>query len=126
MPDRGVRHAYPAGMPIYRVAESWHTATTVDAFWGPSVHWNTYLEQYVMLLNRAQDSSWTQEGVYVSFTSHLNDPGTWSIPQRLLAGGGWYPQVMGSETGTGTDREAGEQARFFLAGRSQYLIRFSK
>jgi hypothetical protein len=120
------RYAYPAGGPIYRASESWHGGRTVDAFWGPSVHWNTHLQQYVMLLNRTQDAAWTQEGVYVAFTPHLSDPGTWSIPQRVLAGGAWYPQVIGTEHGTGTDREAGEIARFFLGGTSQYLIRFSK
>jgi hypothetical protein len=122
----GERYAYSAGAPIYRVAESWHDATSVDAFWGPSVHWNTYLQQYVMLLNRAQDAQWTQEGVYVAFTERLHDPGTWSIPQRLLGGGAWYPQVVGLEPGTGTDREAGERARFFLGGQSSYVIAFAK
>jgi hypothetical protein len=108
-------YGYPAGGPIYRVAESWHQSDSVDAFWGPSVHWNTYLQQYVMLLNRAQDSAWTQEGIYVAFTPHLGDPGTWSIPQRLISGGAWYPQVIGLDSGTGTDREAGERARFLSA-----------
>ena len=32
-----------------------------DAFWGPAVHWNTHLQQYVMLLNRAFDPRWAQE-----------------------------------------------------------------
>jgi hypothetical protein len=116
---------YPAGGPIYRAGENWHGAS-VDAFWGPSVHWNTYLEQYVMLLNRAQDRAWTQEGVYVAFTPTLSDPGTWSIPQRLITAAGWYPQVLGTETGSGHDRQAGQRARFFLAGRSHYLIEFTK
>jgi hypothetical protein len=121
-----MRYLYPSGAPIYRVLESWHASSSVDAFWGPSVHWNTYLEQYVMLLNHAQDAAWTQEGVYVAFTSNLADPGTWSIPQRVIAGGAWYPQVVGLETGTGSDRLAGERARFFLGGRSNYFIQFSK
>lgn len=123
--QHAVRYAYPAGAPIYRVVESWHDNEKVDAFWGPSVHWNTFLDQYVMLLNRAQDSAWTQEGVYVAFTPTLGDPGTWSIPQRLIAGGAWYPQVVGLEAGAGSDREAGESARFFLGGQSNYFIQFA-
>ena len=119
------KFVYPAGGPIYRVGENWHGAS-VDAFWGPSVHWNTYLQQYVMLLNRAQNPAWTQEGIYVAFTPHLNDPGTWSIPQRLITAAGWYPQVLGTEPGSGDDRQAGQHARFFLAGRSNYFIEFSK
>ena len=121
-----VRYAYPAGAPIYRAVESWHDSASVDAFWGPSVHWNTFLQQYVMLLNRAMDAAWTQEGVYIAFTSQLSDPGTWSTPERLIAGGGWYPQVLGLEPASGTDREASERARFFLGGKSRYLIQFAK
>jgi hypothetical protein len=31
---------------------------------------------------------------------------------------------MGIETGTGTDKSAGQVARFYMSGRSQHLIRF--
>jgi hypothetical protein len=119
-------YAYPAGVPIYRATNGWHDDQRVDAFWGPSVHWNTYLQQYVMLLNRAQDAQWRQEGIYVAFSKSLDDPTDWSVPRRLLAGGQWYPQVIGSEPGLGTDKTAGERARFFMAGRSQYVIQFSR
>ena len=119
-------YAYPGGMPIYRVVDGWHEDQVVDAFWGPSVHWNTYLQQYVMLLNRARSTSWQQEGIYVAFSPTLDNPMSWSPPQRLLTGGQWYPQVIGTEAGSGTDRIAGQRARFFLGGRSQYFIQFSK
>jgi hypothetical protein len=68
---------------------------------------------------------WRQEGIYVAFSKSLSDPTAWSTPQRLLGGGEWYPQVIGIEPGTGTDRIAGERARFFMGGRSQYFIQFS-
>jgi hypothetical protein len=113
-------------MPVYRAADDWHTGLTVDAFWGPSVHWNTHVEQYVMLLNRAADSAWRQEGIYVAFSPTLADPASWSAPQRLLVGGDWYPQVLGSETGSGTDKVAGERARLFIAGRSRHTIQFTR
>ena len=119
-------YVYPGGMPIYRVVDGWHEDQVVDAFWGPSVHWNTYLQQYVMLLNRARSTSWQQEGIYVAFSPTLDNPMSWSTPQRLLTGGQWYPQVIGTEAGSGTDRIAGQRARFFLGGRSQYFIQFSK
>jgi hypothetical protein len=122
----GAAFIYPSGSPIYPVTDAWHDGMTVDAFWGPSVHWNTYLQQYVMLLNRARDASWTQEGIYVAFAPRLNEPSLWSTPQRLMTGGPWYPQVLGTEAGTGTDRLAGERARFFLGGRSEYVIQFSR
>jgi hypothetical protein len=117
---------YPAGVPIYRAIDEWHRDDRVDAFWGPSVHWNTYLDQYVMLLNRAGDKDWTQEGVYVAFSPDLADPSTWSAPQRVIAGGGWYPQVIGIEPEEGTDKLAGRRARFYLNGVSNYLIQFSR
>jgi hypothetical protein len=34
--------------------------------------------------------------------------------------------VLGLEPGNGSDREAGEQARFFQGGHSNYFIEFSK
>jgi hypothetical protein len=121
-----IGYAYAGGMPIYRAADDWHTGPTVDAFWGPSIHWNTHLEQYVMLINRATDSSWRQEGIYVAFSPTLDDPTAWSEPRRLLTGGDWYPQVIGTELGSGTDKIAGERARLFVAGRSRYIIQFTR
>lgn len=125
--DDGVQSIYPAAVPIFPAAEGWHDDDTeVDAFWGPSVHWNTYLEQYVMLLNHAKDTAWGQEGIYVSFSPRLDDPSLWSKPVKILDGGSWYPQVMGLEDGSGTDKVAGRQARFFMGGISQHLIQFTK
>lgn len=116
---------YPAASPIFPAAESWHDADQlVDAFWGPSVHWNTHVNHYVMLLSRAKDVDYEQEGVYVSFARSLEDPRAWSAPTRMLKGGTWYPQVLGLEDGTGTDKTAGEWARFFMLGQSRHVIRF--
>jgi hypothetical protein len=117
---------YPAGAPIYPVQDGWHDGPTVDAFWGPSVHWNSYVEHYVMLLNHATDTNWRQEGIYIAFSRSLSDPTAWSVPQRLLAGGQWYPQIIGLEPGVGSDRAAGERARFFMSGRSQHILQFSR
>lgn len=52
--------------PIFPARIDWHRADA-DAFWSPSIHWNSHLRQYVVLLNRARDKDWTQEGVYVTF-----------------------------------------------------------
>ena len=121
------RWIYPPPSPVFRAAESWHDDdTVVDAFWGPSVHWNTYLEQYVMLLNRAKDESFRTEGIYISFAESLEDPSDWSAPAKILNGGKWYPQVLGLDTGAGTDKIAGEWARFFMMGSSSALIHFLK
>jgi hypothetical protein len=122
-----LRFLYPTATPLYPTTDSWHDDdTSTDAFWGPSVHWNTYLQQYVMLLNRAKNSQFDQDGIYVSFAPALDDPSRWSQPVKILTGGSWYPQVMGLEAGVGTDKVAGERARLFITGRSDYIIQFSK
>ena len=54
------------------------------------------------------------------------DPSQWTAPVKILDGGGWYPQVIGMEAGTGTDRIAGKRARFFLTGRSDRFIEFER
>ncbi len=112
--------------PIFGASSAWEREDC-DAFWGPSVHWNTYLQQYVMLLNRACGAGWIQEGIYVSFSTDLADPRSWSQPLKVLEGGSWYPQVMGLDDGLkGTDKLAGQRARFFMGGVSEYEIEFSR
>ncbi|MGQ0733240.1 MAG: hypothetical protein ACT4QD_06235, partial [Acidobacteriota bacterium] len=97
-----------------------------DAFWGPSVHWNTHLEQYVMLVNRAKNENFDNEGIYVSFAKTLSEPSQWTPPKKLMNGGGWYPQVAGLEIETGTDKHAGQRARLFLTGKSEFTIEFQR
>lgn len=116
--------------PIFPVQKSW-AERNPDALWGPSVHWNTYLNCYVMLLNRAQgEPGWAQEGIYVSFAADLSRPETWTQPRKILDKSqfpGWYffyPQVMGLEPG-GTDRLAGQVARLYVGGISKWEIEFS-
>jgi hypothetical protein len=116
---------YPAGTPLERATRPFHDGNqSADVFWGASVHWNTYLEQYVMLLNRAKDENFGTEGIYVAYAPSLSEPGQWTTPQRLMSGGEWYPQVVGIEPGSGTDRLAGRRARFFLTGKSNRMIEF--
>lgn len=118
---------YPGGTPLVRPAHPWHDDDPVtDAFWGPAVHWNTHLKEYVMLLNRTRDEAFAQEGIYISFAPVLDDPTLWSAPERILEDGMWYPQVIGLEEGTGTDKRAGARARFFMGGTSTHLIEFSR
>lgn len=115
--------------PIHRSLVGWDEAEP-DAFWGPSVHWNTYLNRYVMLLNHAQGSpGWAQEGIYVSYLADLENPEAWTEPVQLLGReeiptwATFYPEVLGLEPG-GTDAEAGQVARFFLNGASYHEIEF--
>jgi hypothetical protein len=123
----GMERWIASAFPIFPALEPFHDDdTVVDSFWGPSVHWNTYLQLYVMLLNRSKDSDWNQEGVYVSYAKQLDDPRLWSTPTKILNGGTWYPQVVGLEEGAGTDKVAGELSRLFLRGSSAHFIRFIK
>lgn len=118
---------YEPGTSLVPPSKPWHDGSVAaDVFWGPSVHWNRYLDRYVMLLNRARDEYFNNEGIYVAFARSLSDPRGWSAPRKLLNGGGWYPQVAGIEPAVGTDKDAGSRARFFLTGRSEYFIEFTR
>ena len=76
-----------------------------DVFWGASVHWNTYLGQYVMLLNRAENENFGSEGIYF-LCADLVRSAAWTTPRELIDGE-WYPQVVGLEEGSGTNKLAG-------------------
>jgi hypothetical protein len=116
-----------AGTPLVAPTRPWHDGqAAADVYWGPSIHWNRYLERYVMLMNRAANDDFRNDGVYVSYATKLDEPHRWSAPRKILHGGGWYPQVAGLEPATGTDREAGQRARLLLTGRSDYVIEFQK
>lgn len=118
---------YPFATPLVAPQFAWHDADNkVDAFWGPSVHWNSAIDQYVMLLNRAKDESYTQDGIYVSFAPRLDDPRLWTAPQKILNGGRWYPQVIGSAAVLGTDKLAATSPRLFIGGKSEWVINFSR
>ena len=124
---RRLEWIYPAASPLVAPTFAWHDEDDrVDAFWGPSVHWNTAIEQYVMLLNRAKDENYGQEGIYVSYAPRLDDPSLWSAPQKILNGGRWYPQVVGLSVGTGTDKLAAGAPRFFMSGKSEWVINFTR
>jgi len=117
--------------PIFGAAIDWHRSDA-DAFWGPSIHYNKHLNTWVMLLNRAKDKDWTQEGIYVSFNDNLSDPTGWTKPAKILDAGElekskWYPQVVGADASTHeTDKLAGKTARLFVAGLSKWEIVFIK
>ena len=114
--------------PVLQTRVSWQRADT-DSYWGPAIHWNTHLEKYVVLLNRACcEPNWPQHGIYVTFNADLSNPQAWSMPQLVLTeivlGPGYYPQIMGVGPGE-SDTLSGEVARFYLQGRSDWEIVFS-
>jgi hypothetical protein len=81
----------------------------------------------VILMNRAIDPGWKQEAIYLSLADDVADPDSWSPPARLLETSGWYPQVIGSDLARReTERKAGEVARLFIHGTSQYRLQFTR
>jgi hypothetical protein len=125
--------------PIFPAKIDWHKSNA-DIFWGPAIHWNTYLNTYVILLNHAIDSKMTQEGIYATFNSDLANPKGWNEPQRILdrteimkairgfradQSNGWYPEVIGTSKGE-TDKLCGRTGRFFMKGMSRLEIVFLK
>jgi hypothetical protein len=113
--------------PIFPARVDWHRADA-DAFWGPAIHWNTHLRCHVMLLNRAKDANWAQEGIYASFNRDLANPAGWSAPRKILDGaqaGGWYPVAVGLDKAKReTDKLCGKTARLFVRGKSEWEIEF--
>jgi len=121
--------------PIFPVQVDWHERFA-NALWGPSIHWNTHVNAYVILLNHAVGNDWYQEGIYVTFSPSLADPTQWTQPTRLmdrqtlgdydlLFWSGYYPQVIGTARGE-SDKLAGRTARLFVSGKSAFEITFLK
>ena len=111
--------------PVFAAAASW-VDPAADAFWGPAIHWNTYLNKWVMLMNHACcEPGWPQEGVYIAFNDDLSNPLSWSEPRKVLDGVGWYPQVIGLGQ-VESDKEAGQGPLLFVGGASRWQIVFNE
>ena len=117
--------------PVFPARVEWQRADT-DSFWGPSVHYNTYLRRYVMLLNRSCcEPGWPQEGIYISFSTGPLESARWTEPVKLMDGEeigfrpGYYPQVIGIQYGE-TDTLVGQRARLYISGISDWIITFSR
>ncbi|HEU0123115.1 MAG TPA: hypothetical protein VFQ91_21475 [Bryobacteraceae bacterium] len=117
--------------PIFPAGISWQYAEA-NSMWGPSIHWNSFLNTYVVLMNHVCcTSGWPQVGIYIAFSDNLEDPLSWTHPELVLdtrpiqLGPAYYPQVLGLQPGE-TDSLAGEVARLYVKGVSQWEIVFSK
>jgi hypothetical protein len=121
---------FPATADIYE--------TQGQLFWGPVVHWNSYLGKYVMIVNRIRDSKWTTEGIYLSFSDDVSNPASWTTPVKIVdrdeairgdpskaRWNGWYAQLVGTAQGE-TDKQASQTARLFIDGVSRWEVTFRK
>ena len=116
---------FGASTPVFPAQASWQSENT-DSFWGPSVHWNTFLQSFVVLMHRSCcDSGFPQDGIYASYSADLNDPKSWTKPEKIVSDPGWYPQVLG-QGAAGTDKQAGRVARLYIYGHSHLEIIFNK
>lgn len=107
---------------------TWENANA-DSFWGPSIHWNTHLQRYVVIMNRACcEPRWPQEGIYITYTRDLSDPDAWAKPSLLLKdigyGPGYYPQILGMGPFE-TDTVSGRTARLYVQGISDWELVFT-
>lgn len=116
--------------PVFPATIPWNRPNA-ESFWGPSVHWNSYLLRYVVVMNRACcAANWQQEGIWLTSNHDLNNPFTWQTPQKLLDDSeigfapGYYPQLWGSSLGE-TDSAAGQAVRLYVKGVSSWEILFT-
>ena len=115
--------------PVLPVRVGWERSNA-DAYWGPSVSWNTHLHKYVILLNHACcEPEWPQEGIYLSYSSDLSDPHSWTSPVKILTprdigfAPGFYPQLVGTAPGE-SDSLTGQSSRIFVKGISKWEMVF--
>ena len=121
---------FPAAADIYRKEG--------QTFWGPVIHWNTYLGKYVMILNRTIDAGWGTEGIYLSFSDDVSNPQSWSAPVKIVdrveatrgdpskpTWNGWSASLVGTGQGE-TDKQAAQTARLFIDGVSRWEVTFHK
>lgn len=85
--------------PVFPAKVSWQRPDT-NSFWGPSLHWNTFLDSFVMLINRSCCTpGFPQKAIWTSFNADLSKPESWTKPSKILEDIGWYPQVIGLGSG---------------------------
>jgi len=111
--------------PIFPTPTGWKGPDTFDCYWGPSIHWNTYLKQYVVVLNRTIRHGWAGDAIYIAYSDDLFH---WTAPKPFYRATGefdWYPLIIGIKKNE-TDTRCGQEGRLFIRNQSKYSIRFLK
>lgn len=101
--------------------------------WGPSVHWNTYLNCWVMLMGKVVGPSWKGNQVFISFNRNrdFSDPAMsqeWTKPRLLYEKPGynlWYPSLQPLNNSDDIENKytclrLGKRARFFVKSLKPY------
>jgi hypothetical protein len=115
--------------------------------WGPSVSWNTYLNQWVMLMGHVTGSSWKGSKIFISFNPNKDltigdNAQQWTKPKLLLDKAGytiWYPSLQPTQSKEDVENRytclrLGQTARLFYKTMnadtamyiSEYMIKFKK
>lgn len=115
--------------------------------WGPSVSWNTYLNQWVMLMAYSTGPKWAGSQIYISFNKNADlgageNSQQWSKPKLLLDVPGhiiWYPSLQPTASADDVKNKytclrLGQTARLFFKDMvkdsssyiSDYLIKFER
>jgi len=123
------------------------SSPTGKYYWGPSVSWNTYLHQWVMLMAKAEGPSWKGSSIYISFNKNADlspakNSQEWTTPELLIDKPEhilWYPSLQPLHTvadkeNKNTCLKLGEQARLFFKDAfkdssqylSEYIVQFKK
>jgi hypothetical protein len=123
------------------------SAPTGGFHWGPSVSWNTYLQQWVMLMGHVTGQSWKGSKIFISFNPNKDlgkgdNAQQWSKPQLLLDKPGhtiWYPSLQPTKSTEDVQKkytclQLGKSARLFYKDItadtsmyiSEYRIEFEK
>jgi hypothetical protein len=114
-------------------------------YWGPSVSWNYYLNCWVMMMGKVEDTSWRGSSIYISFNPHkdlgeADQAMQWSEPRLVLTKPGrvlWYPSLQPLNTeedvrNRNTSLRLGQRVRLFVKDseaneyRSEYIIEFQR
>jgi hypothetical protein len=69
--------------PVFPAERDYHKPDGA-MFWGPAIHWNTYLNMYAMVLNHARDTKLNEDGIYITYNRDLGNPEGWSKPTMIL------------------------------------------
>ncbi len=130
-------HAEDGGGPASSPAGKFH--------WGPSVSWNSYLNEWVMLMGMVEGPSWLGGQIYISFNKNRDlgmgdNSQQWSKPQLLVDRPGhtlWNPSIQPMNTAEDVEKRRtclnlGREARLFFKDQhdglseylSEYIIRF--
>ena len=69
--------------PLFPAERNYHMPDGA-MFWGPAIHWNTYLNMWVMVLNHARDTKLNEDGIFISYNRDLQNMDGWSKPTMIL------------------------------------------